>query len=149
ETHDVNLQGTLNVLQAAKRRGVKRVVFACSAAVYGADPELPKRETMSSAPISPYGVEKAASEMYLVAWNKLFGVETVSLRYFNVFGPRQDPSSPYSGVISIFTSRALSGQDVTIFGDGMQSRDFVYVDNVVDANLLAATKAGIGGRIYN
>jgi UDP-glucose 4-epimerase len=149
ETHDVNIQGTLNVLQAAKRRGVKRVVFACSAAVYGEDPELPKCETMAQAPISPYGVEKATGEMYLMAWNKLFGVETVSLRYFNVFGPRQDPSSPYSGVISIFTSRALEGKDVTIFGDGKQSRDFVFVDNVVDANLLAATKPGIGGRAYN
>jgi UDP-glucose 4-epimerase len=149
ETHDVNIQGTLNVLLAAKKRGVRRVVFACSAAVYGDDPQLPKRETMAQVPISPYGVEKAAGEMYMRAWSKLYGVETVSLRYFNVFGERQDPSSPYSGVISIFTSRALAGQNVTIFGDGKQSRDFVYVANVVDANMLAATKPGASGRAYN
>jgi UDP-glucose 4-epimerase len=149
ETHDVNIQGTLNVLSSAKKRGVKRVVFACSAAVYGDDPELPKRESMAQKPISPYGVEKAAGEMYLHAWSKLYGVETVSLRYFNVFGERQDPSSPYSGVISIFASRARAGKDVTIFGDGEQSRDFVYVGNVVDANMLAATKPAANGRAYN
>jgi UDP-glucose 4-epimerase len=149
ETHDVNIQGTLNVLLAAKRRGVKRVVFACSAAVYGEDPELPKREDMVPAPISPYGVEKMCGEMYMNAWTKLYGVETVSLRYFNVFGPRQDPRSPYSGVISVFVDRALKGTVPTVFGDGEQCRDFVYVANVVDANLAAATRSGIGGRAYN
>ncbi len=149
ETHDVNIQGTLNVLLAAKRRGVKRVVFACSAAVYGDDPEMPKRESMRAAPMSPYGVEKMTGEHYLGVWNLLYGVETVSLRYFNVFGERQDPKSPYSGVISIFVDRALKGEPVTIYGDGGQSRDFVYVGNVVDANIRAALTPGIGGRAYN
>lgn len=149
ETHDVNIQGTFNVLEAAKRRGVKRVVFACSAAVYGDDPEMPKRESMRPAPMSPYGIEKLTGEHYLAVWSRLFGLETVSLRYFNVFGERQDPSSAYSGVISIFVDRALRGAPVTIFGDGGQYRDFVYVGNVVDANLRAATTPGIAGRAYN
>jgi UDP-glucose 4-epimerase len=149
ETHDVNIQGTLNVLLAAKTRGVRRVVFACSAAVYGDDPQLPKRETMPMTPISPYGVEKGAGEMYMRAWSRLYGVETVSLRYFNVFGERQDPASPYSGVISVFASRVSKGEGVVIFGDGRQSRDFVYVSNVVDANLLAATRPGVCGRAFN
>jgi UDP-glucose 4-epimerase len=149
ETHDVNIQGTLNVLLAAKRRGVNRVVFACSAAVYGEKPELPKREDMAPAPISPYGVEKMCGEMYMKAWTTLYGVETVSLRYFNVFGPRQDPRSPYSGVISVFVDRALRGTVPIVFGDGEQCRDFVYVANVVDANVAAATGPGIGGKAYN
>jgi UDP-glucose 4-epimerase len=149
ETHDVNIQGTINVLQAAKKRGVKRVVFACSAAVYGDDPEMPKRETMRPQPMAPYGIEKITSEYYLSVWHQLYGVETVSLRYFNVFGERQDPASAYSGVISIFVDRALKGSGVTIFGDGGQYRDFVYVGNVVDANIRAATTPGIGGRAYN
>lgn len=149
ETHDVNLQGTLNVLEAARRFDVKRVVFACSAAVYGEDPTVPKLETMAPSPVSPYGVEKIASEYYLHAYHRLFGIETVALRYFNVFGPRQDPSSPYSGVISIFVDRALRGAPVTIFGDGEQFRDFVYVANVVQANMLAATREGVGGRCFN
>ncbi|MCC7535446.1 MAG: SDR family oxidoreductase, partial [Deltaproteobacteria bacterium] len=149
ETHDVNIQGTFNVLEAAKRRGVKRVVFACSAAVYGDDPEMPKRESMRPAPMSPYGIEKLTGEHYLAVWSRLFGLETVSLRYFNVFGERQDPSSAYSGVISIFVDRALRGAPVTIFGDGGQYRDFVYVGNVVDANIRAATTPGIAGRTYN
>ena len=149
ETHDVNIQGTLNVLHAAKRRGVKRVVFACSAAVYGDDPEMPKRENMRPQPMSPYGIEKLTSEYYLSVWSQLYGVETVSLRYFNVFGERQDPGSPYSGVISIFVDRALRGAGVTLFGDGGQTRDFVYVGNVVDANVRAATTPGVAGRAYN
>jgi UDP-glucose 4-epimerase len=149
ESHDVNIEGTLNVLRAAKARGVKRVVFACSAAVYGEDPEVPKRESMAAEPISPYGVEKITGEYYMQVWAKLYGVETVSLRYFNVFGPRQDPSSPYSGVISVFVKRVLEGQPPTIFGDGNQTRDFVYVENVVDANIRAATRAGVSGRAYN
>jgi UDP-glucose 4-epimerase len=149
ETHDVNIQGTLNVLSAAKRQGVKRVVFASSAAVYGQEPTLPKRESMRLEPVSPYGVEKATSELYLHTWARTFGVETVALRYFNVFGPRQDPSSAYSGVISIFATRALAGQSATIYGDGEQSRDFVYVSNVVDANLRAAEAKGVSGNAYN
>ena len=149
ETHDVNIQGTLNVLQAARSQKVKRVIFACSAAVYGDDPALPKQETMSPAPISPYGLEKITSEYYLSVFHRLYGLETVSLRYFNVFGPRQDPRSPYSGVISIFVDRLLKCQAPLIFGDGEQCRDFVYVDNVVEANLLAASVPAAAGRCYN
>ena len=149
ETHDVNIQGTLNVLQAARRSGVKRVMFACSAATYGEDPELPKRETMAPEPCAPYGVEKITGEYYLGVFNRLYGVETVSLRYFNVFGPRQDPGSPYSGVISIFVDRALTGKTPLVFGDGEQYRDFVYVANVVHANMLGATVPGAAGRCYN
>lgn len=149
ETHDVNIQGTLNVLLAARERKVRRVVFACSAAVYGEDPELPKRETMAPSPIAPYAVEKITGEYYLGVFHKLYGVETVSLRYFNVFGPRQDPRSPYSGVISIFVDRVLAGKVPTIFGDGGQCRDFVYVENVVEANLLAGRVPAAAGRAYN
>ncbi len=149
ESHDVNIQGTLNVLQAARAAKVKRVVFASSAAIYGEEPELPKHEGMLPAPISPYGVEKLTSEHYLATWSKLFGVQTVALRYFNVFGPRQDPRSPYSGVISIFVDRILGGKPITFFGDGSQTRDFVFVANVVDANILAATRDGVSGRAYN
>jgi UDP-glucose 4-epimerase len=149
ETHDVNIQGTLNVLHAARRQKVRRVVYACSAAVYGEDPELPKKETMAPFPISPYGVEKITSEYYLGVFHALYGVQTVSLRYFNVFGPRQDPRSPYSGVISIFVDRVLKKQTPIVYGDGDQSRDFVYISNVVDANLLAATTPGAAGRCYN
>ncbi len=151
ETHDVNIQGTLNVLQAARARGVKRVVFACSAAVYGDAAAVPNVETMPPAPMSPYGVEKITGEYYLQTWSKLYGVDTVSLRYFNVFGPRQDPTSAYSGVISIFVDRALKNERPTIFGDGEQYRDFVYIDNVVDANIRAATAPAskVSGRAYN
>jgi len=149
ETHDVNIQGTLNVLQAARRQKVKRVVYASSAAIYGEDPELPKSESMAPAPIAPYGIEKITGEYYLSAFDKLYGVETVSLRYFNVFGPRQDPKSPYSGVISIFVDRMLGEQTPTIFGDGEQYRDFVYIDNVVQANLLAGTVPSAAGGCFN
>jgi UDP-glucose 4-epimerase len=149
ESHDVNIQGTLNVLQAARATATRRVVFASSAAIYGEEPTLPKTEAMRPEPMSPYGVEKITGEHYLATWSKLFGVETVALRYFNVFGPRQDPKSPYSGVISIFVDRILAGKPLTFFGDGSQSRDFVYVGNVVDANILAATTAGISGGAFN
>jgi UDP-glucose 4-epimerase len=149
ETHDVNIRGTLNVLLAARDAGARRVVFASSAAVYGDEPTLPKHEGMLPQPISPYGVEKLTAEHYLRTFTQLYGLETVALRYFNVFGPRQDPRSPYSGVISVFVSRLLGGQKVGIFGDGEQTRDFVYVGNVVDANLLAATSAAAPGRVYN
>jgi UDP-glucose 4-epimerase len=149
ETHDVNLQGTLNVLEAARHARTKRLVFASSAAVYGDAPGLPKHEGMLPAPISPYGLEKLTSEHYLAIFARLYGVETVSLRYFNVFGPRQDPTSAYSGVISIFADRARRGDPVTIFGDGSAYRDFVFVADVVAANLLAATTSGISGRAFN
>jgi nucleoside-diphosphate-sugar epimerase len=149
ESHDVNIQGTLNVLQAARNAKTRRIVFASSAAIYGEEPTLPKSEAMRPEPMSPYGVEKIAGEHYLATWSKLFAVETVALRYFNVFGPRQDPRSPYSGVISIFVDRILGGRSIMFFGDGSQCRDFVYVDNVVDANILAATRDGVSGRAYN
>ena len=149
ETHAVNVLGTLNVALAARDAGAKRLVFACSAAVYGEDPELPKREAMRPVPVSPYGVEKIAGEQYLHAFSAIYGIETVSLRYFNVFGPRQDPSSAYSGVISIFADRILRGAELKVYGDGKQTRDFVFVDNVVDANMLAATTVGVSGRAYN
>jgi nucleoside-diphosphate-sugar epimerase len=149
ESHDVNIQGTLNVLQAARKAKTRRVVFASSAAIYGEEPTLPKTEAMRPEPMSPYGVEKITGEHYLATWSKLFSLETVALRYFNVFGPRQDPRSPYSGVISIFVDRILDGRPITFFGDGSQCRDFVYVANVVDANLLAAMRPGVSGHAYN
>jgi UDP-glucose 4-epimerase len=149
ESHDVNIQGTINVLQAARKAKARRVVFASSAAIYGEEPTLPKTEAMRPEPMSPYGVEKITGEHYLATWSKLFSLETVALRYFNVFGPRQDPRSPYSGVISVFVDRILGGRPITFFGDGSQCRDFVYVANVVDANILAATRPGVSGRAYN
>jgi len=135
-----NYQGTLNVLEAARQCGVKRVVFAASAAAYGDDPELPKREDMQVKPLSPYAVDKLASEYACQVYYRLHGLETVCLRYFNVFGPRQDPSSPYSGVISIFADKLINKEQPTIYGDGGQTRDFVYVTDVVDANIRAATE---------
>ena len=135
--HDVNITGTFNVLEAARLQGVKRIVYASSAAIYGDNPELPKRELMLPEPKSPYALAKLAGEHYLCNYAHIFGINAVALRYFNVFGPRQNPNSPYSGVISIFVDRVLKGAPVTIFGDGEQSRDFVNVADVVQANLLA------------
>ena len=148
-TSRVNLGGTLNVLEAAREKGVRRVVFAGSAATYGDNPALPLSESEDPRPMSPYAIEKLASEQYLRVYSPLFAVETVTLRYFNVFGPRQDPSSPYSGVISIFVDRLLRGLTPTINGDGLQSRDFVYVADVVAANLLAASVSGAIGGTFN
>jgi len=136
-TQRSNYQGTLNVLEAARKHGAKRLVFAASAAAYGDDPELPKREEMLPKPLSPYAVDKLASEYACHMYHRLYGLETVCLRYFNVFGPRQDPSSPYSGVISIFVDRLLAGRQPVIYGDGEQTRDFVYVADVVEANMKA------------
>jgi len=137
DNHDINITGTLNILEAARQQGVKRVVFASSAAVYGDNPELPKREDMLPEPKSPYALAKLTGEYYLKVYAECFGLETVALRYFNVFGPRQDPSSMYSGVISIFSERIKKGLPVTVYGDGEQTRDFVNVADVVQANLLA------------
>jgi len=139
DNHDINITGTLNILEAARQHGVKRVVFASSAAVYGDNPELPKRENMLPEPKSPYALAKLTGEYYLKVYAECFGLETVALRYFNVFGPRQDPSSMYSGVISIFSERIKKGLPITIYGDGEQTRDFVNVADVVQANLLAMT----------
>ena len=146
---EVNAVGTLQLFEAARRAGVRRVVFAASAASYGNDPTAPKREEMLPAPESPYAISKIAGEYYARVYSSLYGLEVVCLRYFNVFGPRQDPSSPYSGVISIFAERMLAGAAPTVFGDGGQSRDFVYVDNVVEANMRACAMPGIAGRVYN
>lgn len=145
----VNVVGTLNLLVAARDAGVKRVVFASSCAVYGDDPILPKREDMLPQPKSPYAASKLAREHYCRAFSEVYGLETVALRYFNVFGPRQDPASDYAAVIPLFVTRLLRGQAPTIHGDGLQSRDFVYVANVVQANWLAATTPGIAGRVFN
>jgi len=145
----VNYRGTLNVLEAARHAAVRRVMFACSAAVYGDLPELPKQETMPVKPLSPYAVDKLASEQACQVYTRLYGLETVSLRYFNVFGPRQDPSSPYSGVISIFNDLLNQGKRPTIYGDGEQTRDFVYVSDVVEANIRAATSPAAAGRVIN
>ena len=139
----VNDLGTLNVLEAARLCGVRRVIFASSCAVYGDLPELPKREDMNIKPLSPYAASKLHGETYARLYRDLYGLETVCLRYFNVYGPRQDPSSPYSGVISIFMAKAAQGEPVTIHGDGEQCRDFVYVADVVQANLLAAQRQNI------
>jgi nucleoside-diphosphate-sugar epimerase len=147
--NDHNVNGTLNVLEASRRAGVKRVVYASSSSVYGDRPELPKREDQPLAPISPYAVSKAAGEQYAAVWHRLYGVETVGLRYFNVFGPRQDPTSEYAAVIPRFILWALRGTPLEIHGDGQQSRDFTYIDNVVEANCRAAEAAGAGGQTFN
>jgi len=145
----VNDLGTVKVLEAARRAGSRRVVLASSSAVYGDDPELPKNEEMAPRPLTPYAVQKLTGEFNARLYNDLYGLETVCLRYFNVFGPRQDPSSPYSGVISIFMSKAIGKAAPAIYGDGGQFRDFVFVRDVVAANLLSATRPGIGGRVFN
>jgi UDP-glucose 4-epimerase len=149
-TNGPNLNGTLLVLEAARQAGVKRVMYAASSAAYGDAPELPKRESMLPGPISPYAVQKLAGEHYLSSYARVFGLETVSLRYFNVFGPMQDPTSQYSGVLARFITQMLAGKAPTIFGDGSTSRDFVCIDNVVSANLKAA-RAGsaVSGRVFN
>ena len=144
-----NVTGTLNVLAAARRARVARVVYASSSSVYGDRPDLPKREEQPPAPISPYAVSKAAGEQYAAVWTRLYGVETVGLRYFNVFGPRQDPKSEYAAVIPRFILWGLRGKPLEVHGDGAQSRDFTYIDNVVEANLLAARAAGVGGEVFN
>jgi UDP-glucose 4-epimerase len=147
--NDNNVTGTLHVLEAARRAGVRRVVYASSSSVYGDRPELPKREDQTPAPISPYAVSKAVNEQYASVWTRLYKVETVGLRYFNVFGPRQDPASEYAAVIPRFILWALRDQPLEIHGDGNQSRDFTYIDNVVDANLAAARAPAASGETFN
>jgi nucleoside-diphosphate-sugar epimerase len=149
ETNLININGTLNVLVAARDAKVKRVVFASSCAVYGITSVLPIPESTSLAPISPYGLSKQVGESYGRLFQELYGLEFVALRYFNVFGPRQDPSSPYSGVLSVFNAALLGGTQPTVYGDGEQSRDFVYVKNVVEANLLACEAEGASGHAVN
>ena len=149
ETNRINIEGTLNVLVAAKEKKVKRVVFAASSSAYGETPALPKVETMQSQPISPYGVTKYVGELYGQVFLKCYGLETVSLRYFNIFGPRQDPSSPYSGVLAKFCAAFLEHTQPVVFGDGQQTRDFTFVDNAVHANLLACEAPNLAGKVFN
>jgi len=146
-----NVDGTANVLVAARDAKVRRVVYAASSSAYGDTPTLPKYEAMKPDPISPYAVAKLASEYYMTSFYRCYGLQTVSLRYFNIFGPRQDPSSPYSGVLAKFTTFMLRGEQPVIFGDGEQSRDFTYIDNAVSANLLAcaAPPDQCAGRVFN
>ena len=146
-----NVDGTVHLLIAAKEAKVKRVVYAASSSAYGDTPTLPKHEGMPPNPISPYAVAKLASEYYMTSFYRCYGLETVCLRYFNIFGPRQDPTSPYSGVLAKFISQMLQGEQPTIFGDGKQSRDFTYIDNVVSANLLAmrAPASQAAGNVFN
>ncbi|MEJ7826476.1 MAG: SDR family oxidoreductase [Solirubrobacteraceae bacterium] len=148
-SHATNATGTLNVLLAARDEDVRRLVFASSSSVYGAVEGLPKRETMPTMPISPYGTAKLAAESYCRSFHEVYGLETVALRYFNVFGPRQDPNSEYAAVIPKFIAAYAAGRAPTIYGDGEQSRDFTYVDNIVDANLAALDAPGVSGRVFN
>ncbi|MFA4964871.1 MAG: NAD-dependent epimerase/dehydratase family protein [Thermoleophilia bacterium] len=148
-TSETNITGTLNVLLAARDAGVRRVVLASSSSIYGANATMPKHEGLVPEPISPYAVSKLAAEQYAHAFHSVYGLETVALRYFNVFGPRQDPTSQYSGVVPRFMRIALEGGRPLVFGDGLQSRDFTYVANVVDATLSATTAAGAAGGICN
>ena len=149
ETNRVNADGTLLVLLAARDAGVRRVVYSGSSAVYGETPTLPKREDMPPAPISPYGVSKLVGELYGQVFHRVYGLEFVTLRYFNVFGPRQDPGSPYSGVLSLFITAMQKDVPPTVYGDGEHSRDFTFVENVVQANLLACEVPGIAGMVFN
>jgi len=149
KSHHANVNGTLNLLLACRKAGVKRLVYASSSSLYGDSPTLPKHEGMSPNPLSPYGAQKLFGEMYSQVFTKAYGFETVSLRYFNVFGPRQDSSSQYSGVLALFIPAVLQGRRPTIYGDGLQSRDFTYVQNVVEANLLACKAPGVQGQTFN
>src|SRR5947208_2603828 len=148
-THQVCANGTLNVLLAAREAGVRRVVYAASSSAYGNSARLPKSESDPAAPLSPYAAAKLAGENYCAAFSEVYGLETVRLRYFNVFGPRQTPDSPYAAVIPLFIQALTSGKQPTIHGDGGQSRDFTFVADVVQANLLAADAPGVSGRVFN
>jgi nucleoside-diphosphate-sugar epimerase len=149
ETNKINIDGTLNVLVAAKELKVKRVVFAASSSAYGETPTLPKVETMQPQPISPYGVTKYVGELYGQTFGRCYGLENVALRYFNIFGPRQDPASPYSGVLAKFCTAFLEDTQPLVFGDGEQTRDFTYVENAVQANLLACEAPSVSGKVFN
>ena len=148
-SHRANVDAPLAVLIGAREAGVRRLVYAASSSAYGDAAELPKREDMATNPLSPYALQKLVGEQYLQMFTRLYGLDTVSIRYFNVFGPRQDPSSPYSGVIALFITRLLAGQPPLIVGDGEQTRDFTYIDNVVDGVLRAAAAPDVAGRVIN
>jgi len=149
KSHHANVNGTLRLLDACRQAGVKRVVYASSSSLYGDSPTLPKHEGMMPNPLSPYGAQKLFGEIYCQVFTKAYGLETVSLRYFNVFGPRQDATSQYSGVLALFIPAVLEGRQPKIYGDGLQSRDFTYVQNVVEANLIACQAPGVAGRVFN
>lgn len=149
DTHHACVTGTVTLLDACRKAGVRRVVYAASSSAYGNQPVMPKTEAQLPQPLSPYAAAKLACELYCEAFSHSYGLETVRLRYFNVFGPRQDPNSPYSAVIPLFVSALLKGERPKIFGDGTQSRDFTYVGNVVNANIRAACTPNISGRVYN
>ena len=149
KSHQANVNGTLQLLVACREAGVKRVVYASSSSLYGDSPTLPKHEGMMPNPLSPYGAQKLFGEIYCQVFTRSYGLETVSLRYFNVFGPRQDATSQYSGVLALFIPAVLENRRPTIYGDGEQSRDFTYVRNVVEANLRACTVPGVGGQVFN
>ena len=150
-SHESNVDGTFNLLEGARAAGVKRVVYAASSSAYGNQPGFPRRETMTPSPIAPYPAQKVMGELYMQSYWRVFGLETVSLRYFNIFGPRQVPDSPYSGVIAKFILQMMNGEQPTIFGDGEQGRDFTYVDNAIQANLLAlhADPKKVAGKVFN
>jgi nucleoside-diphosphate-sugar epimerase len=148
-SHEVNVDGTFNVFRAAAEGGVRRVVYAASSSAYGDTPTLPKTESMAPQPLSPYAVQKLVGEYYASVFHSCFGLETVALRFFNVYGPRQDPSSPYSGVLSLFMKHLLARTAPTIFGDGEQTRDFTYVEDVADLCFKAAQAPGVAGHMYN
>jgi nucleoside-diphosphate-sugar epimerase len=150
-SHTANIDGTFNLLEGARYAGVKRVVYAASSSAYGNKNPLPQRESMLPGPLSPYAVQKLVGELYLRSYWEVYGLETVALRYFNIFGPRQAPDSPYSGVMAKFASMMLAGEQPTIHGDGEQSRDFTYIENVVQANLKAAAAPAdkVAGRMFN
>src|SRR5438094_7765086 len=147
KSHHANVNGTLNLLNASREAGLKRIVYASSSSLYGDSPTLPKHEGMMPNPLSPYGAQKLFAEIYCQVFWKAYGLETVSLRYFNVFGPRQDATSQYSGVLALFIPAILQSKRPTIYGDGLQSRDFTYVQNVVEANLVACTVTGGTGPV--
>jgi UDP-glucose 4-epimerase len=144
-----NITGTLNVLLAARDAGVRRVIFASSSSIYGSSPEMPKREDVLPLPISPYAAAKMACEGYCRSFAEVYGLETVALRYFNVFGPRQDPRSEYAAAVPKFINELMAGESPTVFGDGEQSRDFAYVQNIVEANVLAMDAQGVAGQVFN
>ncbi|MGA1198809.1 MAG: SDR family oxidoreductase [Candidatus Latescibacterota bacterium] len=148
-SNQVNVEGTLNILNAARDTGVRRVTYASSSSIYGENPALPKQEEMTPQPISPYAVAKLAGEKYCQVFTRTYGLETVSLRYFNVFGCGQDPQSQYAAVVPLFISAFLDGSQITVNGDGEQSRDFTFIDNVVQANILAATAPKAAGEVFN
>lgn len=148
-TNEINVKGTLNLLVASDEKKVKKFIFASSSSVYGDDPHLPKQEGVEGVPLSPYAVSKLVGEKYCQVFSRIYGLDTVCLRYFNIFGPRQDPHSQYAAVVPLFITKMLKGEHPSIFGDGEQSRDFTYIENVIKANMLAAETGDLAGEVLN